>query len=74
MKHLTRITVEINNERFVRHSGTVLTEARIKVNAGADQYELVQVVPDDDFERRFDWFMDRAKKEIVDLIRKSRSE
>lgn len=68
---LRRIQIEISKYRLYRESGPVLQEARISVETDRDQYNLTEVIPESDFGCVFDWFMDRARREIVALVKKS---
>lgn len=69
--NLRHIRVEISQQLHHQYGGIVAHEAHMEVETDRDKYSLRELVPEDDFTRRFDWFVDRAKREIADLVKKS---
>lgn len=62
------IKIEICPEtRFA--GGREVYECRIEAEVwGREKYILREMIPEDDFNSRFEWFIDRAKKEIKSAI------
>lgn len=70
MSSVQHIKIEMFPEYFFRRQGLDLHRVQIKVRTYSDQYEISEVIPDDDFVRRFDWLIDRAKREIAAIVAK----
>lgn len=68
------VRVEIRPHLLRRFDQPTLMEAQIQVETEFDQYSLVEIIPEDDFTRRFDWYLDRAKREITVRVLKSSTE
>lgn len=64
------VRVEMRPTLLQRFDGPTLTEAHIDVETEYDKYSIVEVIPNSDFTRRFDWFIDRAKREIAEQVLK----
>lgn len=68
------VRVEVRPALMRRFDRPTFLEARIDVETEFDKYSLDEVIPEDDFTRRFDWYVDRAKREIAAQILKSAAE
>lgn len=64
------VRVEVRPHLLHRFDGPTLMEASIDVETEYDKYSLIEVIPESDFTRRFDWYIDRAKREITEKILK----
>jgi hypothetical protein len=64
------VRVEIRPAMLRHFEGPVVMKAQIDVQTEYDQYSLDEMIPNDDFTRRFDWYIDRAKREIAAHILK----
>lgn len=62
--------VEIRPALLQRLDGPTIMQAEIQVETEFDQYALNELIPNDDFTRRFDWYIERAKREIAAQILK----
>lgn len=62
------VRVEIRPAMLRRFDGPTVMQARIEVETELDRYSLDELIPNDDFTRRFDWYIDRAKREIAAQI------
>lgn len=68
------VRVEIRPALLRRFDTPTFLEVCVDVETQLDKYSLSEVLPEDDFTRRFDWFVDRAKREITQLALKSAAE
>jgi hypothetical protein len=68
------VRVEVRPALLRRFDRPTLLEAQIDVETEYDRYSLSEVIPEDDFTRRFDWYIDRAKREIAGKILKPAAE
>lgn len=68
------VRVEVRPALLRRFDGPTFLQARIDVETECDKYSLDEIIPEDDFSRRFDWYIDRAKREIAATILKSATE
>lgn len=66
--HVRYVRVEIRPAMLRRFDGPTVMQARIEVETELDRYSLDELIPNDDFTRRFDWYIDRAKREIAAQI------
>lgn len=64
------VRVEIRPTLLQRLDGPTIMQAEIQVETEFDQYALNELIPNDDFTRRFDWYIERAKREIAAQILK----
>jgi hypothetical protein len=63
------ITVRVEPWHTARPNGPTEHECKVDVEFfGAPPYHVVEIIPDDDFTRRFDWMMDRAKRAVVEQV------
>lgn len=62
------VKVEIRPGLLRRFDGPTIMEAHITVETELDRYTLDERIPIDDFTRRFDWYLERAKREITEKI------
>jgi len=65
------VRVEMRPAYLRRFDEPTILEVEIAVETEYDKYSLLEVIPEDDFTRRFDWFVDRAKREITAQALKS---
>jgi hypothetical protein len=68
------VRVEIRPAMLCRFDGPTVMEAHIQVETEYDRYALDEMIPNDDFTRRFDWYIERAKEEIAAQILKPATE
>ncbi len=74
ISHVRYVRVEVRPAIWRRFDGPTVMEAHIEVETELDQYSLDELIPIDDFTRRFDWYIDRAKREIAAQILKPAAE
>lgn len=75
MKLISALTVSVRPEVEYRPSGLALHKVRVSVDMlGGESFEIVKIIPNDDFVRRFDWMMEDAKKTILSAIEKQHTE
>lgn len=68
------IRVTVTPESEFRPGGTDFHKIRVMVDMERGEiFEIVKIIPNDDFVRRFDWMMDEAKKTVLSAIEKQRS-
>lgn len=71
MPSLTYLKVEIAPAYTQLPSGRVASEITIQIDTlEGERIELREVLPDNDFVSRFDWIFDRARRAILDKLRK----
>ena len=71
MPDLKRINVEVVPYYTARPNDVTLYECRIIVECFPNgNYQLRELIPSDDFTRRFDYLMDRAKMEVTKYFTK----
>ena len=62
------VRVEVRPELLSQCDRPTIREVAIEVQTELDVYSLVELLPESDFMSRFDWFITRAKREILDQI------
>jgi hypothetical protein len=73
MPSLKYLKIEITPEHTVLHSGRVASEIIIRIDTlEEERIEIREMLPDNDFQSRFDWIMERARRSIVDRLRSAR--
>lgn len=73
MPSLKHLKIEITPEYTVLHSGRVASEIVIQIETlEGERFEIREMLPDNDFQSRFDWIMERARRSIIDRLRSAR--
>ncbi len=73
MPSLKYLKIEITPEHTMLQTGRVASQIIIQIlTLEGEQLEIREMLPDNDFQSRFDWIMERARRSIVDRLRSAR--